>query len=340
MTQLKLSRVAAALTPVLAGMTLAFNVQAANETQSTTTLGAQHGQSAQAQQQMQDVRATKLIGTVVDGNDGKRLGDIEDLVIDLNSQRVQYVVLGHGGVAGIGEKLFAYPVSALQPGEEDRLRLNVSKEKLKDAPGFDRQHWPKWGKDDYQARVDKYYGEAKPVKTDEDPRYVRASDFIGKDIKDQGDQDVGEIEDVIVNMQDGNVHYVLVEFDDWHKNNAGRLFAVAPNALSVDPKDKDDLKLNADRQSLASAPAVETKRLRDARDQSWVADLKRDLGSGEPMSGATGATPSSEAATEGTPGGRTQSERAPMSNPNATDPGGGERATGTPPDQPRPADTQ
>ncbi|HLU76491.1 MAG TPA: PRC-barrel domain-containing protein [Burkholderiales bacterium] len=340
MTQLKLSRVAAALTPVLAGMTLAFNVQAANETQSTVTApGAQHGQSAEAQQQMQDVRASELIGTAVEGSDGKRLGDIEDLVIDLNSQRVHYAVLGHGGIAGIGEKLFAYPVSALQPGQEGRLRLNVSAEKLKDAPGFDRQHWPKWGKDDYQARVDRYYGEATPVKPDEDPRYVRASDFIGKDIKDRSNQDVGEIEDVIVNMKDGSLHYLLVEFDDWHENNAGRLFAVAPNGLRADPEDKDDLKLDVDRQTLASAPGIEIKRLRDKRDQSWIAQMKRDLDSSPPMRGAVGATPSSDAATATSPGGRAQTERL-QQGPEPMHPGGGQRATGTPADLPQPVDTQ
>lgn len=339
MTQLKLSRVAAALAPVLAGMTLALNTHAADPQQRNTqtqSLGAQHGQSAEAQQQMEDARASRLIGMAVEGTDGKRLGDIEDLVIDLNNQRVHYAILGHGGIAGIGEKLFAYPISALQPAENDRVRINVTAEQLKDAPGFDRKNWPDWNNEQVRSNVDRYYGDVQPVKPDENPRYVRASDFIGKDIKDSANQDVGEVEDVIVNMKDGSLHYVLVDFDDWHENNNNRLFALSPDTFRAAVGDKDDLRIDAERQTLASAPSVDEKQLRNTRDQSWMADLKRHFGdSGTSMRGAVGGTPSSDALTEGSPGGRAQADRAPMS---PTDPGGGDRSSGQPSTLPQPAD--
>lgn len=338
MTPLKFSRVAAALTPVLAGMTLALNTHAVeSDTKPTATpsLSAQHGQSTQAQQQMQDVRASRLIGTAVEGTDGKRLGEIEDLVIDLNNQRVQYAVLGYGGFAGIGEKLFAYPVSALQPAEEGRLRLNVSEQKLKDAPGFDRKNWPDWADQQYRDSVDQYYGQAQPVKTDEDPRYVRASDFIGMDIEDRSSQDIGEVEDLVVNMQDGTLHYVLVEFDDWHQANDDRLYALAPAAFRGDAIKDDDFHLNMDRQELASAPSITKDRLNNINDQQWTADVKRYLGSESGAeSGAIGSQPQPGAATQGTPAGQVQADRTPESTGTLT---GGDRASGTPPSTPQPA---
>lgn len=318
MNSLKPSRVAATLTPVLAGITLAFNVQAANETQSTTpVIGAQHGQSAQAQQQMQDMRASKLIGTAVEGSDGKRIGEIEDLVIDLNSQRIEYAVLAHGGFVGVGEKLFAYPVSALQPAQNERLRIDVSEQKLKDAPGFDRKNWPDWNRDDYRSQVDRYYGgEARPVNPDENPRYVRASDFIGKDINDQANEDVGEVEELIVNMKDGSLHYVLVEFDNWHPDN-DKLYVLAPTTLGAAVAEDGDLKLKVDRQSLANAPSLDKKDLSKLNDTQWLAGVKTHLSNHERMEGAVGSTPQASPETSGSPGGRVQTDRM-QSHPTST----------------------
>src|SRR5579862_1159759 len=45
--------------------------------------------------------------------DEKNLAKIEDLMIDMESGKVQYAALSFGGFAGVGNKLFAVPLSAL-----------------------------------------------------------------------------------------------------------------------------------------------------------------------------------------------------------------------------------
>ena len=59
-------------------------------------------------------------------------------MLDVPSGRVAYAVLSFGGFLGMGEKLFAVPWSALTLDTVNkRFVLDVTKERLKDAPGFD-----------------------------------------------------------------------------------------------------------------------------------------------------------------------------------------------------------
>jgi sporulation protein YlmC with PRC-barrel domain/Cu/Ag efflux protein CusF len=93
-------------------------------------------------------RGTKLIGADVENPQGEDLGDIEDIVVDPQTGRLQYAVLSFGGFLGLGEKYFAIPWEALKReagqklGDTERYVLNVDRERLKNAPGFDKNNWP------------------------------------------------------------------------------------------------------------------------------------------------------------------------------------------------------
>ncbi|RJF99106.1 PRC-barrel domain-containing protein [Noviherbaspirillum saxi] len=84
------------------------------------------------------LRGEKVFNTV-----DERLGEIEEIMIDVPSGRVAYAVLSFGGVMGIGDKLFAIPWSALTLDADRRcFILDMSQERLRNAPGFDKAHWP------------------------------------------------------------------------------------------------------------------------------------------------------------------------------------------------------
>jgi len=93
---------------------------------------------------MQQVsRASKIIGTKVKNPKGENLGDIKDLVLDPESGQVVYGVVSFGGVLGLGDKLFAIPWKALVwTRDKEYYVLDLDKDTLKKAPGFDRKHWP------------------------------------------------------------------------------------------------------------------------------------------------------------------------------------------------------
>lgn len=101
------------------------------------------GASVEARDRSGVLKASDVIGTKVQGTDGKNLGSIKDLVIDPEDGGIQYAVLDFGGFAGIGDKYFAVPWEALQIDQEKkRLALDLHKKDLKDAPGFDKNNWP------------------------------------------------------------------------------------------------------------------------------------------------------------------------------------------------------
>jgi sporulation protein YlmC with PRC-barrel domain len=107
------------------------------------TLSTAFSLPAQARDKSGVLKASDLIGMTVQGTDGKKLGDIKDLVIDPEEGGVEYAVLEFGGFAGIGDKYFAVPWEALQLDQTyKKLSLDVHKKDLKNAPGFDKNNWP------------------------------------------------------------------------------------------------------------------------------------------------------------------------------------------------------
>src|SRR5262245_37073160 len=100
------------------------------------------GLAAASREQMGGLKGSDLIGMKVQGTDGKNLVDIKDLVIDRDDGEIQYAVLDFGGFAGIGDKYFAVPWQALHFQDNNKIALDLHKKELKDAPGFDKNHWP------------------------------------------------------------------------------------------------------------------------------------------------------------------------------------------------------
>jgi sporulation protein YlmC with PRC-barrel domain len=87
--------------------------------------------------------ASKFKGTDVVGNDNEKIGDISDILFD-KSGKIEAYVLGVGGFLGIGAKDVALAPSAFQvvPGdksknEDDKLKLSMTKDELKQAATFE-----------------------------------------------------------------------------------------------------------------------------------------------------------------------------------------------------------
>jgi len=103
--------------------------------------------------------ATSIIGDTVRNHQGEDLGDIEELMINLRDGCIAYAVLSFGGIAGLGDKLFAIPWKALSlRPDEHTFILDVRKEKLEDAPGFDKDNWPNMADIDWANKVNSFYG--------------------------------------------------------------------------------------------------------------------------------------------------------------------------------------
>ena len=89
----------------------------------------------------------------------KTWGDIKEIMLDVRSGTVSYAVLSFGGFLGMGEKLFAVPWNALTLDTVNkRFVLNVEKQRLENAPGFDKDSWPNMADESWASEIHTFYG--------------------------------------------------------------------------------------------------------------------------------------------------------------------------------------
>lgn len=108
-------------------------------------------------------RSSQLIGATVRNSAGEDIGDINELVIDIGRGELRYAALSFGGFLGLGEKLYAIPHQSMKlvSGRDDKeihFVLNVSQEKLENAPGFNKDNWPAVADPKWSQTIDKHFG--------------------------------------------------------------------------------------------------------------------------------------------------------------------------------------
>ncbi|MDV2482317.1 PRC-barrel domain containing protein [Methanoculleus sp. Wushi-C6] len=105
------------------------------------------------------IRGKDLADYSVRNPRGEDLGNIKDVMIDINEGCIAYAALSFGGFLGFGDKLFAIPWEALQynPGN-DSFTLDVTKERLENAPGFDKGNWPTTAERGWLTGMYSHYG--------------------------------------------------------------------------------------------------------------------------------------------------------------------------------------
>jgi sporulation protein YlmC with PRC-barrel domain len=102
----------------------------------------QAGAQAQGQQaeklKANQFRASKMIGADVYGQDKKKIGEIEDLVLEEDGT-VSQVVVKVGGTLGMGGKNVAVPMSelGLDDLKDGRLALDKTQQELEQMAAFD-----------------------------------------------------------------------------------------------------------------------------------------------------------------------------------------------------------
>lgn len=103
--------------------------------------------------------ASTLDGDKILSTDGEDIGKVKEIMLDVQAGRIAYVVMSCGGFLGIGDKLLAIPWNALTLDTTRKCFLvSLSSEKIKNAPGFDKQHWPSMADATWATSIHQYYG--------------------------------------------------------------------------------------------------------------------------------------------------------------------------------------
>ncbi len=81
------------------------------------------------------IRAKKVIGTDVRDPSGTKIGVVEDVVLDKESNDIMFAVVGFGGFLGMNEKYHPIPWETLDYDEtQGAYCVNYTKDQLQAAP--------------------------------------------------------------------------------------------------------------------------------------------------------------------------------------------------------------
>lgn len=264
--------------------------------------------------------ASRLIGCSLTNDKGESVGTLEDLVLDSSHRRIAYAVVAFGGFLGIGSKRFAMPwqrlaFGDLAAGHGVSVSLDVTREELAAAPGFDKGHWPdfadlRWaalveahyrpGRAPEQlarfvaeapARIDAGHGADRPA-TAEDVAHHRLSQLIGMDVVDERHEALASIEDLVVDVRRGTIDGVMLAFGG--VLGVGERFVLLPADTLVLDVEEDVFVVASHRERLeimavpaGAWPALDSDEwLLGGRERLAMA---KDVAEREPVAGASAA---------------------------------------------------
>jgi len=252
--------------------------------------GAPDSHMKAADQKVVTKRVSKLIGQDVYNKDGKKIGDIKDVVFDGSENRISYMVVSYGGLMGLGDKLFALPFTAFETRavEPDKMFLTVSEDTLKNGPGFDKANWPNMADPAMRAQIDAHYRAADKVVIDSNkpgmpakdnvtmndgpvkkglPWARRASAVIGADVRNPANENLGDIEDLVINASTGTVQYAVLSFGGV-LGLGDKLFAIPMGSLQT-KADDDKFVLDVPKDRLKAAPGFNKENWPDFADATF-----------------------------------------------------------------------
>jgi sporulation protein YlmC with PRC-barrel domain len=104
------------------------------------------------------VKSKEVVGVAVINAQDESLGKIHEIVINKITGQVAYAVLDSGSFLGMGGKFFALPWQSLKyDAQENSFIINLTKDQIKNAPGFDKDNWPKASDTAFWSKTSAYY---------------------------------------------------------------------------------------------------------------------------------------------------------------------------------------
>jgi sporulation protein YlmC with PRC-barrel domain len=229
------------------------------------------------------MRASQVAGMDVLNPANEKLGDIQDVLIEQQTGTIAYATLSFGGFLGMGDKLFAIPWAALKPtADRKAFTLDIPKERLKKAPGFDKKSWPdlnnhQWGIDIHTYYSVKPYWEVRGGVVASDGGIeirgvlLRSSKVIGMDVRNPANENLGDIQDVVLDQEPGIVAYAVLSFGGF-LGMGDKYFAVPWAALKI-TEDRKAFTLDVAKERLQKAPGFDKANWPDLNNRQWGAEV-------------------------------------------------------------------
>ena len=230
-------------------------------------------QSASQMAPYRGLRASEVIGMSVRNSRGENVGQIADMVVNMNTGKVHYTLLRFDPGIFQGEVLFAVPTTELRmaPDRND-IVYDMRRDQLEKA-AIKRSDWNRnWRDRDVFDNLDNVWRASPRTQT---AQAYRVSDLIGKDVKSRSGQEIGEIEELVIDMANQRVHYAVLEFDPgWTRPEHNYAFPLRAFQLT---RNYEDLTLDVDKSLVQSMKSFNDDRFSRLNDPGWVADVDRTL---------------------------------------------------------------
>ena len=225
-------------------------------------------------------RTGDIIGLPVKNKAHETLGKVDDLVVDMKTGEVRYAALSFGGVAGIGSKLFAVPWGKMtfmfgEPNKADsrHFMFDATKDQLERAPGFDSSHWPNVGDPQWSASIDKHYNVERKDTGGATVAYetvFRASKIKGMDVRNDANENLGSVDELVIDVTKGQVKYVALSYGSWF-TGCNKLFAVPLSSLTLNhANDKTFFLIHVSQEALKNAPGFDKNNWPNTADANWA----------------------------------------------------------------------
>lgn len=105
---------------------------------------------------------------------------------------------------------------------------------------------------------------------------IRGTKLIGKEVENRAGEDLGDIEDIVIDLSQGRIAYAVLSFGGF-LGAGDRFFAIPPEALEWSADD-DRLILDVDKRSLERAPGFDKDNWPDMADRAWGSSIYRFYG--------------------------------------------------------------
>ena len=104
------------------------------------------------------IRAKKVLGTKVEDRSGKKIGEVEDVILEKEDNTILFAVVSFGGFLGIAEKYHPVPWASLDYDEQrNSYVVDFTKEQLQAAPSGSVEELTKNDGRNFRERAYDYY---------------------------------------------------------------------------------------------------------------------------------------------------------------------------------------
>jgi sporulation protein YlmC with PRC-barrel domain len=217
---------------------------------------------------LDNARVLNLRGMIVENRDGQRLGKLEDFVLDMQSDRVNFALVSYSHGLGLRKHLKILPPQVLSTATAKKgvLQLDISYARWQHAPRFKMTDLPALSGPEPKTQIYTYYGQSTHT-----PQQARgqnlelANAIIGKQVANRHHELLGHFSDLLVDVTGQRAVLAIIHPD----RNFAQSGSFAVPLSRVRPADEAWV-LDISRKKFAEAPILD--------EESWQRESSAGAG--------------------------------------------------------------